>query len=171
MVEECRKKRSHAEVAAAREQYLKEREERKRLREEQKAAQERLRQERLAQRLKKREKLQSKAREKKGTSSHPINEIQAYRGNIQFGEWYTIRFAGSFVYGKYIDYRGPESSYEDGQGHIRYGIYSFESKEPRTGGGFWIYPASRENILCKGVLKPEDVNYPGDIKFNGISYY
>ena len=170
MAEERRKKRSHAEVAAAREQYLKEREERKKLREEQKAAQERLRQERLAQRIKKKEKLRVR-RERKVDCSHPMNSIKPFSGEVQMGEWYTIRFAGSFIYGQCIEYKGPENSYEDGQGRITAGIYSFESKEPKPGGGFWIYPASQENILCKGILRSEDVDYPNDLKFNGISYY
>ena len=199
MAEE-RKRRSKAEVAAAREQYLKEKEarqqaraERQALREakqqaraERQAAREKLIAERQA-RKEQREKLKAmtdgeraqvryeqkleKARKANKVEVHPLNRIKPYEGNVEVGEWYTIRFAGGLKYGKCVQHKRPEDAVEEGQVRVRYEIFSFETKEPKRGGGFWIYPAKREDIIWKGAIKPEDLGYPNNIKFNGISYY
>ena len=186
MAEE-RKRRTKAEVAAAREQYLKEKEARQQARAERQAAREKLIAERQA-RKEQREKLKAmsdgeraqvrnqqkleKARKanKKG-EVHPLKQIEPYRGTIKLGEWYTIRFAGGLRYGECIQHKSPEDMEEEGQVRVRYDIFLFRTKEPRAGGEFWTYPAKREDVLAEGVIKSEDLGYPNNIKFNGISYY
>ena len=196
---ERRKKRPHAEVVAAREQYLKEKEERLKARAERQAqreARQQARAERQAEREKliaerqarkeQREKLKAmtggqraqlryeqkleKARKLNKKEVHPLSRVKAYEGTVELGKWYTIRFAGSLKYGKCIQHKSPEDTPEEGQVRVRYDIYSFETKEPRSG-GFWIYPAKREDILAEGPMKPGDLGYPNNIRFNGISYY
>ena len=185
MAEERRKKRPHAEVVAAREQYLKEREARQQARAERKAEREKLQAERQA-RKEQREKHKAmtdgeraqaryeqrleKARKANKSEVHPLSRIKPYEGNVEVGVWYTIRFAGGLKYGKCISHKRPEDAVEEGQVRVRYEIFSFESKEPRPG-GFWIYPAKREDIIARGIVKSEDLGYPNNIKFNGISYY
>lgn len=160
MAEERRKKRSHAEVVAAREQYLKEREERQKARAERKAAREakqQARAERQAERAKliaerqarkeQREKLRNmtegeraqaryeqklaKARKANKIEVHPLSRISPYQGEIEVGEWYTFRFAGAPHYGKCISHKSPGDSVEEGQVRISYEIFAFETKEPR----------------------------------------
>lgn len=199
MAEE-RKRRTKAEVAAAREQYLKEKEERLKARAERQAlreAKQQARAERQAERERiiaerqarkeRREKLKAmsdgeraqaryeqrleKARKKSKEIVHPLSLIKPYQGDIEIGEWYTFRFAGCVKYGKCIGHKKPEDTPEEGQVRVRYEIFSFESKEPRTSDAFWIYPAKREDIIWKGVMKSEDFGYQNNLKFNGISYY
>lgn len=187
MAEERRKRRSKEEVAAAREQYLKEREARQQVRAERKAQRGQLIAERQA-RKEQREKLKNmteaeraqaryevkleKVRKasKKG-DVHPINRIKPFSGTVRVGDWYTIRFAGGLRYGECIQHKSPEDAVEEGQVRVRYDIFIFRTKEPRAGGGFWTYPVKREDVLAEGVMKSEDLGYSNNIKFNGISYY
>ena len=185
MAEERRKRRSKEEVAAAREQYLKEREAKQQARAERKAQQEQLKAERQT-RKEQREKLKTmteseraqiryelkleKVRNKNKEQVHPILKIKPYQNELIVGKWYTIRFAGSLVYGQYIQEQAAGVDEENGI-RRRYSLFLFQSKMARPGGGFWTYPVTLENVLCEGVLteeKCEGIMHP---VFNGISYY
>ena len=184
MAEEHRKRRSKAEVAAAREQYLKEREAKQQARAERRAEREKIIAERQA-RKEQREKLRNmtegeraqakyeakleKARKDNKKETHPLARVKPYQGMVEVGKDYTIRFAGSLHYGTCIQHKSPEDIPEEGQVRVRYEIFLLETREPKSG-GYWIYPAKREDILAEGVLDPENLGYPNNIKFNGISY-
>lgn len=201
MAEERRKRRTKAEVAAAREQYLKEKEARQQARAEKQAlreAKQQARAERQAAREKliaerqarkeQREKLKAmtdgqkaqlkheqrleKVRKASKKETHPINRVKPYQGEIELGEWYTFRFTGSLKYGQCVEHKSPEDSYVDGQGRISYDIYLLKTREPKSGPDqTWIYPAKREDIIWKGPMKSEDLGYPNNVGFNGILYY
>lgn len=185
MAEERRKRRSKEEVAAAREQYLKEREARQQARAERKAQWEQLIAERQA-RKEQREKLKTmseperaqaryrikleKIRNANKEQVHPIQQIKPYQDKLTIGNWYTIRFAGSLVYGQYIQEQAAGVDEENGTKR-RYSLFLFRSKMAKPGGGFWTYPVTSDNILCEGILteeKCEGIMHP---VFNGISYY
>lgn len=157
-MKERRKKRSHEEVQAAREAYLKAREEKKKLREqkllerqkfqeERKQEKEKRAEERIQYRLelnksreKKKEQRKRRRMSKKDLEGDGVF-YPPYEGSIKVGDRVVARFAGSSIEGPIIYTVSPKDIFleEEQEGSILYTILEGTTK----------YPVYRKDIYKK----------------------